>query len=275
MDRRTFLAAPLLFGLPALFAQERKAPSWYADALRRMKETDRYGIILVLPDIRTDGRTYGLALKQLLEGGDRGPHELFVEAVFVCLRRSQAEGLVCEPGDRHTRFLLDPSGKKIDSDLAGFGVYESAAAFTRSFGPFLHGKSDERLREHSARVERDLSAGARRAIKALDADDVEIRDQASSLLLAQTDRIAPHLVDLSRRADTPERRNRLSDLLENYFRSRPEEKPGPRLPYGCAITRFVSTGCGSYWEDEPRELPACGMGRANPDSRRLLTFLKE
>ena len=96
------------------------------------------------------------------------------------------------------------------------------------------------------------------------ADDVETRDTASALLLGQADRIVPLLVDLSRRVGPSERRNRLSDLLERYFASRPGEKPGPRLPYGCTISRIVSTGCGP-----------CGRGHVNEDQRRILAFLKE
>src|SRR4051812_6625627 len=55
-DRRTLLktvaAAPLVFGLRELFAQDAPAgrPEWFDAALQRMSGLGRFGVVLVVPD---------------------------------------------------------------------------------------------------------------------------------------------------------------------------------------------------------------------------------
>src|SRR5437867_2739830 len=118
MKRRTFLtqiaaalpavalAEPFIFGLREIFAQnDKKTPTWLADALRRMKETGRYGIILIVPDKKEEQRPIGCDLAALVDGEDRATHALLCEAVFICVRRYCAEGVACEIGDKNTRYL--------------------------------------------------------------------------------------------------------------------------------------------------------------------------
>ena len=56
-DRRRFLqqaaAIPCVFGLRELLAQEPAAgkPEWFQKALQRMKETGRWGVVIVAPDL--------------------------------------------------------------------------------------------------------------------------------------------------------------------------------------------------------------------------------
>lgn len=278
MDRRTFLATPLVFGLSDLFAQENKAPSWLAEALQRMKETGRCGIVLIVPDKKEEQRPLGEALAARIDGPDRATRALLCEAVFLCLPRRLAEGAVCAAGDRNTRYLLDPSGKAVDSDTLAPSALESPKAFASSFDLFLHGRDGNRLRERAEAIRKTLPAGVKEAIEQLDADEVDIREKASALLLRHADRILPLLADLSRNADPVERRGRAADVIEAYFLSIPAPKPGPQLPYGCRIPRLVSAGCGSRveleeGEQEERIAVLCGRGSVSRPSARFLSFL--
>jgi hypothetical protein len=283
MDRRTFLkqaaAAPLVFGLGDLFAQDQKSPAWLAEALARMKDTGRYGIVLIIPDDKEQQRPIGQALAALIDGKDRGSHALFSEAVFVCMRRFAAEGAVCDAGDRNTRYLLDPSGKKIDADIPGENALKDAAAFENSFGPFLHGKDGKRFRERVEEIRKSLPAEVTKAVENLDADEADVRDKASAVLQAHADRIISYLADSSARASSPEARSRAADVVEHHFRTFSGDKPGPRLPFGCKVSVLVEAGCGELREkgDDEEEgkspVKGCGMASLTKHDRRFLRWL--
>ncbi len=245
-----------------------------------MKETGRCGIVLIVPDAREGQLPIGLALAGLVDSDDRATHALLCEGVFICLRRVQAEGRICEIGDGNTRYLLDPAGRRLEADRIDPSALGTPEAFTRSFGPFLHGRSQERLRERADAIRKTLSPEARDAVEKLDADDPDLRESASAHLLREADRILPFLAELSLRAEPVERRGRAADVIEAHFKAA-ADAPGPRLPFGCKVPKLVPSGCGRMREQEEGEdeknrmMVACGMARAPRESRRFLGFLKE
>ena len=286
MNRRTWLkgaaATPFVFGLGDLFAQEAKiSPPWIAEALKLMNESGRYGVVLIVPDKKDEQLPLGQGLAALIDGDDRAAHAVLCEAVFICVRHSHAEGRFCEIGDRNTRYLIDPSGKRVAADMIEEKSLEDAGAFKVSFGPFLRGKDGERLRQRAEVIRNGLSPEAKAAVENLDAEEIDVREQASALLLKQADRIMPFLVELSLNATPVERRGRAADVIEAYFRLCSTKAVGPRLPYGCKIPVMVNAGCNLLREKEDGEkesemsIMVCGMGRASKETRRFLSFLKE
>jgi hypothetical protein len=195
------------------------------------------------------------------------------------VRRSHADGRFADGGDTNTRYLLDASGRRIEADRVDARCLADAAAFKSSFGPFLHGKDGDRLRQRAGEIRKELSADLRTAVDRLDAEEVEVRERASALLLKQAVGLMPFLVEMSLNGAPVERRGRAADLIEAYFQSVSPKVAGPRLPYGCKIPVMVNAGCGMMREKEEgeKELLAvpCGMAIAPKESRRFLSFLKE
>src|SRR6185503_4181549 len=92
LSRRSFLvgaaAAPLVYGLKDLSgALGDPEPTWIADALARMKESGRWGVVLALPTPPQERFQFGQALWALTGLPNNGieAHPLFCEAVFAVL----------------------------------------------------------------------------------------------------------------------------------------------------------------------------------------------
>lgn len=272
MDRRTFLATPLVFGLEDLLAQDEKDPKvaeWWPAALKRMKETDRCGVVLVAPDEERARQQVGLALHRILTDDPAAAHQLFVEAVFVCLTPALADGRVRKAGGKENRILLAPDGKRVAADtMAWPGVRKDGATVgslqetVESLRTFLHGEKDERLAEHAARVEKRLPEAARTAIASLDAEDFEERAKATTVLAKHAADLVPFLVLLSTRDASLERRWRAGAAVKQVFQAADPRSPGPRLPFGCAQHREHFDPC-----------PGCGLGSAPEGTRYFLRFL--
>lgn len=271
MDRRTFLATPLVFGFQDVFAQDDGDPpvrqdprvaDWWPAALKRMKETDRFGVILVAPADERSRQQAGLALHRILTDDPASAHQLFVEAVFVCLTPALADGRVRTAGEKVNRILLAPAGKRVFADDAAWTRLGKDAETVASLRKFLHGEKDERLAEHAARVEKRMPEAARAAIAALDAEDFEERAKASAVLAKHAADLVPHLVRLSTEEPSLERRWRAGAAVKQVFQATDPAKPGPRLPYGCAPEREQFDPC-----------PTCGLAIAPAPARYFLRFL--
>src|SRR5450631_3731643 len=116
IDRRAFLgslaATPLVYGLPSVFGQETtdKTP-WLAEALKRMAETGRWGVVLVPfenPALRSAQASALYALTEL-DDEDYETHDLFCHAVFITLPAAVAKAKFPK-ADGANRILLDPAG---------------------------------------------------------------------------------------------------------------------------------------------------------------------
>ena len=261
LNRRTFItqaaAAPLVFGLSEALGQGRSTtPTWYGQALDRMKKTDRHGIVLIVPADPRKRRDFGEALHRLLEGRHADVQALFNEAVFICLTPEIATGRVRPAGGRENRILLDPTGKRVAADQVESFVDPSK--FVASFEPFLHGKAGERLAVHARRIEARLGADVKRAIRRLDADTIEDREEAAGLILKKADSLIPYLAHLGRTEGNLERRQRCRDLIGLHFRS----LAAKRMPYGTNPVAQYIDPC-----------PGCGMAIAPRRSRHFLSIL--
>lgn len=298
MNRRRFLrnaaALPFVFGLRDLLGQDADAgrPDWHLAAFRRMKETGRNGVVIVVPDPERDElvseavgggtkitrvlqdaarRRVGLALWTLANEEHPGAHAIFTEAVFVCMTSELADRLVRRPGDPKNRFLLDPEGRTIAADTVDATVLESPEAFTPSFTRFLHGGDGARLRERAEAVGKTLDDRLRKSLSRLSSESAEERDAAQAAILERADSIAPFLVQQSIAAPEAETRGRLKDVLASLYAPGREGAAGFRLPYGSYLPEFAEA-CGHLRLKEEAAVE-CGLGRAPLRSRKFLRFL--
>lgn len=262
IGRRAFLATPLVFGLRELLAQDTKwEPDWYRKARERMRQTGRYGVVIVVPDGLPEREKLGNALQNLLEDPAEGLRELFCEAVFVCVTSEVARACLREPGERHNRFLLDPAGKRLAADTVDPAVFLESQKFLKSFLPLVHGGRGERLRDRAAAIRATLEDPLKKALTRLDAETVDERDEAAALVQKHAETILPLLVETRVTTANEEVRARCRAILQKHFES--AAVPGPRLPYGARLEEpVVKDNC-----------PACGLVVIRTEPRKLLRFL--
>ena len=268
MDRRRFLAglgaAPFVFGLDDLSAQAD--PAWKEAAFRRMKETRRHGVVLVLPpEAKREG--WAEALRALIHSEREEVYELFSEAVFICMTAELA-------GAQGNRLLLDPDGKRIAADtvawdLTAAGGFHDRHRFSepdevlKSLRLFLHGEGDARLKKSAAEIAVSLPVEVKPAVEKLEAESIEERGQARAALLKHADALMPWLVLMKQEAPAGERRSQLAEVIQAHFKSFQEDRPGSRLPYGCALVTERVDPC-----------PPCGMAVVTDPSRNFLKRLQ-
>lgn len=301
MNRRMFLtqtaALPVIFGLRRLLAQDSApaAPDWHRAALRRMKETGRNGVVLVIPDPERDelvsekvDGAQGVRIRRVTEEAARrrlgttlwalahedfpAAHLLFTECVFVCLSSEEADRLVRRPGDARNRFLLDPDGRVLDAGRVDGAVLDDPEKFVASFAAFARGAGNERIRERAEAIGRTLGEDVRKAVAQLGADAAEDRMAAQTFLLGKADGLAPYLAHQAIVAPDVETRGRMGDILVKHYASVRESAPGPKLPFGTELPEFAD-GCGGL-RLKGEEAAECGLGRAPARSRRFILFLQ-
>lgn len=276
LDRRAFLAqaaaVPLFFGLREILADDsaQEQPGWYADALRRMKETGRPGLVLVVPDDDAGRRRMGQALWVLANEEHPEAHELLSEAVFVCMTSDVADAVLRTGGERGNRFLVDAGGKRLAGDAIDPALLDSPARFVASFRPFLRGESNDRLRERAALIGRDFSPELREAVVSLDSDDVTAREKSAQVLLKHADRIIPYLAWLGVSAGA-ERSGRARDVIRRSYAATREDQSGPRLPYGSVLPNFT-WACNTLVEGTEAAI-RCGLASTPSPARKFLRFM--
>ncbi len=296
MDRRTFLATPLVFGLEDLLAQDPVPgrPEWFDEALRRMKETGRLGVVIVVPELaqakpdprykdlgelneiilrqarEAPRRRIGTALWILANRPHPEAHAILCEAVFVCMTPELADSSVRIKGDARNRILLAPDGSRVASDAVTTETFEDPAKFAASFGAFLRSEGKARIRERSETLEKSLPDPLRTALARLDDEDAAAREAAVAALAKEVERLVPCLF-WHGMSGSAERRGRAKDLLRRPWRSAPEDRPGPKLPYGAVLPRFVLS-C-SDWVEETEVVVMCGLAAVVGDSPKFLRFL--
>jgi hypothetical protein len=294
LGRRDFLkqgaSAGLVLGFPfwpATADEPAKPaaprPDFLALARERMRQENKPGIILIIPDEVHEAAALGDKLSILIgltdaarklhaqpvrfkggapptaADGVKTAQRLFCQAVFVCLRRDEVKRIYPELGRISAAVLLDLDGKPI-AQLAGaddlFGE-----GFAAKMGAFLHGDKGERLAE-MVKVQRTvLGADACRrfdkAVKDVDSDDFETRE-AGSRALAEIGPKAPFLVvTAARSAPGPEARYRIEAVFDKIYAAAPQEQPGSRLPFGTQWEKIKFDPC-----------LGCGLA-AMPDVTRM------
>lgn len=264
MHRREFLAlaagSPLIFGLRELLAQEA-SPDFVSAALKRMKATKRFGVLLVIPADKVGQKRLGKALfdrlpSALRSGGDG--FELFTGAVFVCVDEAQAkpfsEGKV--EGEGIVRILLDPLGKRVEEDRVKWETFEDSGKFIDSFLKFIHGADGARLRDHAKAIEKDMPEELKKAATKLKGSPEESR-AAAATLKAAADSIAPWLVQRAF-----EEGAHYVALLRQFYLEQSAKEPDPTLPFGVRAERVRN--------EDP--CPPCGMAAYPATSYRFLSF---
>ena len=269
LDRRTFLGAaaavPILYGLEAFQADPSKgadAPAWLDQALARMKETGRWGVVLMLPEAPQPRFKLGQALWAIaaFENEDFDAHRLLCEAVFVVVLPELARRRF-EAKEGITRILLSPEGRPIVSDKEPLTVVGDGVAFAASFGRFIHGEGNERLVERADALEQAMAPEVKAAFAKLGSDTDEDRLLAARVLVRKVEAIAPCLVRLAETSDVPRRRQQAKNLLSSYFGSLKPDAAGAKIPYGCS---------GPHHYDPCR---TCGMAMIPERSRMFVRFL--
>ena len=276
MDRRAFLAAgPLVFGLDALFAQEQGAAAWIDAALKRMKDSGRFGLVFVAPEADPLQKRVGTALWDLTRSAHvRG---LLAETVLICVLPVHARAVAATPG---MLVLLAPDGSAADASPLKVETLEDPVRFAATVDALL--RADGRREKRAEAIRAGLSDDLRGALDGLDVGDLEARENAFAAVAGAGDRIAPLLAQMSRTGRSEECRGRAAQALARVYERAAEDVHGPKLPYGARVPRLAGRGCGGEGEipeDAPKNPPAifaCGMARI-PDGppRRFLRFLSK
>ncbi len=313
-DRRDFLrhaaALPFLYGLEEVLGQEpvTQAPDWYEKALKRMKESGRCGIVLVVPDLAAvkprpipdikvkpekeerfrklmeeeaeraakieadlPRRRMGTALWVLANEDHPAAHELFCEAVVLCMTSELADWSLRRAGDPRNRFLLDSDGTRLEADTVAPEILENPQKLAESLRRLLHGEGNARLREKAESIDKTLDPQLRKAVSNLSSDSAEEREAATALLARHAESIAPYLVHLGLTAGDAELRGRAGDVLRKYYATTKEDVTGPRLPFGCTMPKFGDE-CGRLVPESESRM-ACGMGIVRTRQRKFVRFL--
>lgn len=284
MNRRTFLSivagTPLVFGLRELLAQEA-APDYLDAALKRMKETRRFGVVIVIPPGKDAQARLGNALTaRLPQTYETSYHnlEIFVANVFICLGEARARKLIDgkpegDPAiaDGIALILLDPEGRKVTSDQIAPGVFEDPAKFREFFQRFAGGDDGSRLRNHAKEIEKTLPEDILKAVEVISrpprrAESEEALNElrkATGLLKSRVDSIAPWLAHLSLLKENEKSflQDRLRTIFwDSYF------KPTMGVPKACLPY-------GVTYEAQPHTDPCPPCGRMSIPEGQALKFL--
>lgn len=248
MDRRTFLATPLVFlldgGKDALDA-----------AIARMKATGRPGVVLAVPEeerFRLGQRLWALTWLE----SDVEAQELFAQAVFTVLTPEAARARF--KGVDATHVLLSPEGEVQVSDRAAWDVFASAELFGASFRPFLHGEAGERLAARGRALEAAFTPEEKAAAGKLDVDSLDERLAARATLAPRMERLAPWAGWVARSGTSERRRKQGRLLLSSYYAALPDVA---KVPYGCRGPEYYSP------------CPTCGLARIDARQRMFLRIL--
>src|SRR5579862_5438120 len=222
IGRRTFLAQvaslPLVYGLQAEQEQGGENPAWFAGALARMKETGRWGVVLVLPEEANARWVLGQTLWAItaFENEDLDAHRLFCETVFIVMTPDLA-GKHFPGKEGANRILLSHEGNFLASGQIDLGILAKPADFYTSFGQFIHGENNQRLVERSGSMEKTLSSELKEALSKLGSELDEERLQAALMVVRHIEGVTPVLMSIAETAEAPRRRVQARNLLTSYF----------------------------------------------------------
>jgi hypothetical protein len=316
MDRRNFLrqaaASPLVFGLGSLEAQDfPDKVHWFTAAQRRMKEGDRRGILIVVPDAAPDRADLGKALWQRINHGGAPVHALFLEAVFIFMTAPVAQKLVGKDLQPWDRVVLGSEGKELQRDRVALKIFRDAERFEEAMAPLVYGEGRSLLLARVEQVWPSVPAELRDALERLADEDIQVRKKAREAVERRIGDLLPCLIH--RAVVTSETRNREAarEIVEAHYRKRLEwdtavdkairlpaavhqagrreeyDAPLPvQLPYGVALPYLLFGGCGTAVEEPPEgeslsasanetlrdsSFALCGMAMMK---KRTITFVK-
>lgn len=287
MDRRAFLSilagSPLIFGLREILAQDagkpadgKAVPEWYQAALKRMKETNRYGVVIVLPDDPKEREKWGKALIDRYNEFNSADHEPFGVVVLICLTQSLAGTLLKydfkDPKAVFTpnQFILSPDGRWKHCFKIEAGVLEDARRFSFNFSTPTYGISGaSQLKAQAEAIEKTVPDATRKALNKLTGATHD--PEAAATLLEKADAILPWIVYHCMTAEAlhaeakPPVRVALRTVLTQYWSRQSFIDADPCLPYGMKV------------EAAPAEdpCPPCGMAVTLGKARKFLSFYEK
>jgi hypothetical protein len=266
LTRRTFLigsaAVPLIYGLKELTAGGQDAdPAWIADALARMKQTGRWGLVLVLPADPMARFRFGQQLWALtaFPNEDLEAHALFCEVVVVVMTSELARKHFAVAA-ASTRVLLSHEGKVLESDSEPV-LLDRPKEFAASYKSFVHGEGSKRLTGRAAEVEKALPPELQAALAKLGSESADEQAAAKLTLARHVEKVTLPLAVLAEAASAELTRKRAFNLLTGHYAALNVKEPGAKLPYGASGPHHYSP------------CPSCGLGCLPPRSQMFLRFL--
>jgi len=248
-------------------APKRPPGEMLGAAIRRMRDENKFGVVVRIPDDAQSRHMAGHTLVNHLN--ERGPEcdELFAETVFVCLESEAIQKELLGANPSHSLYLFNPDGKVVAS--VPFDFATQGQEFVKVARAMVHGEGDARLRRRADSILADCDPAVAQALARLESPE------DTSAVLGQASTLAPLLVHERLQAPAGPRRAALAELIGRYVAGAAANGPGPRLPFGIELAAGGG-GCGdSCREQLPRDFSfACGMGRVGPGTRSFVRYLR-
>lgn len=254
-------------------------------ARERMKQECKPGVVILVPaepnaasklaaDLATllGGKKPAGAVGDLVpadqppaaEAGNPEAHQLFCQAVFVCVNAESVRKLFPQCQADTAALLLDPVGKPLAEAKASETLFSSG--FVGQLTELLHGKQGERLattiRAQRTALGKEAAERVDAALRALDAEQFFTRQQAAVVLGGLAPRATAQLAAELRKKPSLEKRRRVEYFFDEIYAAASEDKPSVRLPFG------------TQWQLVPAHACfACGRSAVPLPARLFLRFL--
>jgi hypothetical protein len=254
-------------------------------AQERMKQENKPGVVIVIPAEPQAANKLANELATLLGGknpacavdewipfgmppsagaGNAEVHQLFCQAVFVCLPAEAARKAFPKLQADSAAVLLDRTGEPLEAVKASETLF--AGGFTGEMTSLIHGKHGERLtamaQAQRSALGKEAAERVEACLRSLDADQFFVRQQASAVLSELAPRATALLAEELRRRPALEKRRRVEQFFNEIYAAASEEKPSVRLPFGVQWQGRKVDPCGP-----------CGLSSTPPPTRLFLKFL--
>lgn len=291
-DRRNFLiqtaSAAGVIGLGYLLGEKPAAEGFPGDvgrppirkpagellkaAVARMAAEGKPGIAIRIPSTPDQRHNPGHLLIYALNDESPDPIDLFAQSIVVCLESDALQDQIDHADPSHTVVLFDSQRRAV----AGLSLDFATAweTFPRDLLGLLHGTGDQRLKARAETVEKKADPPVLAALRRL------LLEEDRKLVAEHAGELVPLLI-LERRGEKADstRGVALASILKSYVLSANPKTPGVRLPFGVEAAQGGG-GCGDSCSERPappdgrRVMVACGMGRAGPNIRSFVRYLR-
>lgn len=238
-------------------------------ALDRMAAENKPGIAVRIPAEAGRRHDPGHSLVYALNGDSIDVHELFAEAVIVCLESDLLQKELRGAEGSPSMVLFDVRRQVV----AGWRepITHDWRSVPKALTALLHGEDGQRLRVRAESVRSNSDAAVQAAFDRLDGrEDLALLEERVATLVSL-------LVYERRQPTTLERRkSAITGILRRYIDRSNVQTPGPRLPFGLEAAAGRG-GCGDSCaerEESKRVAVPCGMARMGADIREFVRYLR-